>query len=80
MCPGTRLPHSGQVWRVGRRQRLAPRRMRCFIFEVLRFGTAMAKERLVVVRFFQRVESCPSAVTLRGGRDVYIISYRLVHR
>jgi hypothetical protein len=40
--------------------------MRCFIFDVLRFGTAMAKEgRLgVVVRIVEGVEGSPAAVTL----------------
>lgn len=41
MCPGTRLPHSEQLWSLGARQRFAPRRIFCFILDTLRFGTAI---------------------------------------
>ena len=34
----------------------------------------------LLVRFLQRIEGSPSAVTLRGGRDIYIILRGVVHR
>jgi len=34
----------------------------------------------LLVGFFQRIERSPSAVTLLGGRDIYIIPCRVVHR
>lgn len=43
MWEGTVEPHSGQLLKVGRRQRLAPRRMRPLLLEVLRLGAAMAE-------------------------------------
>ncbi len=41
MWPGLVLPHSEQVWNLGARQRLAPRRMRLRHLVVLVFGAAM---------------------------------------
>ena len=82
MWDGTLLPHSEQVLSTGLRQRFAPRRMRCFIFDVLRFGTAMAKKWSLWFGFgrIELVESGPSAVPLRVGRVLYITFGGLVHR
>ena len=82
MWDGTLLPHSGQVLSTGLRQRLAPRRMRCFIFDVLRFGTAMAKKGRLWFGFggLELVERGPSAIPVRVGRVLYITRHGLVHR
>ena len=85
MWEGTVLPHSGQDLSCGLRQRFAPRRIRCFILDTLRFGTAMVEGALrllvgLVWGAFEGVERAPSAVSLRGGRVLYITFRDLVHR
>ena len=85
MWDGTALPHSGQVLSCGFRQRLAPRRMRCLLFEVLRLGTAMVRWAsgfliLLAGRVSEGVEGPPAAVSLRSGRVLYITFCGLVHR
>ena len=83
MCEGVRLPHSGHSLSCGFFQRLAPRRMRCFILEVRRFGTAMVQIGWfsgILRGLWEGVERIPAAVAAPGGRDVYIIRTGLVHR
>gem|GEM_PF-5910968 len=46
MCEGVALPHSAQTFSLAERQRCPLRRRRFFIFEVLRFGTAMVKKKV----------------------------------
>ena len=83
MCEGVRLPHSGHSLSCGFFQRLAPRRMRCFILEVRRFGTAMVQNGWysgILLGTLEGVERVPAAVAAPGGRDVYIILAGVVHR
>lgn len=51
MWDGVVLPHSGHLFSLGARQRLAPRRMRDLDFEVRLFGTAMAVKECRLVEF-----------------------------
>ena len=75
------LPHSGQVLSCGLLQRLAPRRMRCFDFDVLRCGTAMAEKGRLWFGFgrLELVKGIPAGVFLRGGRILYISFDGFVH-
>jgi hypothetical protein len=41
MCEGTLLPHSGQLLKIGARQRVAPRRIFERLFDWRLLGTAM---------------------------------------
>jgi hypothetical protein len=41
MCEGTLLPHSGQLLKIGARQRVAPRRIFWRLLDWRLFGTAM---------------------------------------
>jgi hypothetical protein len=49
MCEGTRLPHSGQLLKIGARQRVAPRRIFWRLLDWRLFGTAMVVVQLGLV-------------------------------
>ena len=67
MCDGTLLPHSGQLLKIGARQRVAPRRIFWRLLDWRRFGTAMVVVWLRLV--LEDVESGPSVVAFGAGRS-----------
>ena len=80
MCDGTLLSHSGQLLKIGARQRVAPRRIFWRLLDWRLFGTAMVVVRLSgVLEVLEYVESRPSVVTLGAGGSGYPIFGQLVH-
>ena len=70
MCEGTRLLHSGQLLKIGARQRVAPRRIFWRLLDWRRFGTAMVVVWLrLVLEVLEDVESGPSVVAFGAGRS-----------
>jgi hypothetical protein len=70
MCDGTLLPHSGQLLKIGARQRVAPRRIFWRLLDWRRFGTAMVVVQLSgVLEVLENVESRPTVVTPGAGRS-----------
>jgi hypothetical protein len=58
MCDGTLLPHSGQLLKIGARQRVAPRRIFERLLDWRLFGTAMVVVQLSwVLEVLEDVES-----------------------
>ena len=71
MWDGMRLPHSGQLLKIGARQRFAPWRIFWRLLDWRRFGTAMV---LVVglglvLEVLEGVESGPTVVAPGAGRS-----------
>lgn len=80
MCEGTRVPHSGQLLRMGARQRVAPRRIFERLLDWRRLGTAMVVSQLrVVLEVLQRVECGPTVVGPGAGGGLYVIFGRFVY-
>ena len=77
---------TASTFRAGLQQRFAPAigapAHALFHFRRSAFGHCHGEMgRLgLLVRFLQRIKGSPSAVTLRGGRDIYIILRGVVHR
>ena len=70
MCDGTLLPHSGQLLKIGARQRVAPRRIFERLLDWRLLGTAMVVVQLSgVLEVLEDVESRPAVVALGAGRS-----------
>ena len=70
MCEGTLLPHSGQLLKIGARQRFAPRRIFWRLLDWRLFGTAMVVVQLSgVLEVLEDVESRPTVVAFGAGRS-----------